>query len=122
MMNWLGWSRRVGGGWGIGAAIVAVSLLSLWHHSRTIQVGYETERLQTEKSRLERAHRQLVIERESLASLERIERLAARMDLVHLAPREAVVVNVRPPQPESDETFAVALGRGVLPREAHAAP
>ena len=110
--------------WGLVVAIVATSLVLLWHHSRMIQLGYDTESLRTEKGRLERLHRELVMERESLASLGRIERLAAELGLVHLALRDAVVVNVVPASPTSDspENFAVALGRGVLPGEAHAAP
>jgi len=119
--------RRLGGRarvWGLGLAIVATSLVLLWHHSRIIQLGYETEALRAEKSRLERLHRELAVERESLASLGRIERLAAELGLVHLALRDTVVVNVVPVSPTSDspENFAVALGRGVLPAEAHAAP
>lgn len=122
MNDWLRWSRRIGGPWGMGAVIIAVCLMSLWHHSRTIRMGYDTERLGAERSRLERVHRQLVIERESLASLDRVERLAADLGLVHLAPRDAVVVNLRTPRSEPEQPFAVALGRGMLPTEAHAAP
>lgn len=119
--------RRIGGRTrigGIGLAIVATSLVLLWHHSRMIQLRYDTEALRTEKGRLERLHRELVVERESLASLGRIERLATGLGLAHLALRDAVMVNVVPtsPTPDSPENFAVALGRGVLPVEAHAAP
>lgn len=119
--------RRIAGRigtWGLGSAIVATSLVLLWHHSRMIQLGYDTEALRTEKGRLERLHRELLVERESLASLGRIERLASELGLVHVALRDAVVVNVVPTSSTSDspENFAVALGRGVLPVEAHAAP
>jgi cell division protein FtsL len=107
--------------WGLGAAVVAVSLVVLWHHSRTIQLGYETERMQAEKSRLERIHRELVIERESLASLERVERLAGDLGLVHPSPRN-MVVKVEPPASDDEPVFAIAFGRRVLPAEAHAAP
>lgn len=120
--GWLGWCRRLGGLWGLGAAVVAVSLVVLWHHSRTIQLGYETERMQAEKSRLERIHRELVIERESLASLERVERLAGDLGLVHPSPRDMVVVKVEPPASHDEPAFAIAFGRRVLPAEAHAAP
>ncbi len=116
------WYRRLGGVWGLGSAVVIVSLIVLWHHSRIIRLGYETERLQADKSRLERIHRQLVIERESLASLDRVEHLATGLGLVHLAPRDVVVVRMDPLPSERDQTFAVALGRRILPAEAHAAP
>ena len=116
------WYWRLGGVWGLGSAVVIVSLIVLWHHSRVVQLGYETERLDADKGRLERIHRQLVIERESLASLDRVEHLAAGLGLVHLAPREVVVVRMDPPPAERDQPFAVALGRRILPAEAHAAP
>jgi len=112
------------GRWGLGLGIVVTSLVLLWHHSRIIQAGYDTEALRTEKIRLERLQRELVMERESLSSLGRVERLATELGLVHLTLRDAVVVNVVPTSPTSEpsENFAVALGRGVLPVEAHAAP
>jgi cell division protein FtsL len=116
------WYRRFGGVWGLGSAIVVVSLVVLWHHSRMIRIGYETERLEADRGRLERIHRQLVLERESLASLDRVEHLAAGLGLVHLASRDVVVVRIDPSPAERDQTFAVALGRGMLPAEAHAAP
>jgi len=120
--GWPAWYRRLGGLWGLGSAIVAVSLVVLWHHSQMFQLGYETERLDADKGRLERLQRQLLIERESLASLDRVERLAADLGLVHPAPRDVVLVRVDPPPVERDQPFAVALGRRVLPAEAHAAP
>jgi len=120
--GWPAWYRWLGGLWGLGAAIVAVSLAVLWHHNQMFQLGYQTERLEADKGRLERLQRQLLIERESLASLDRVERLAADLGLVHPAPRDVVLVRVDPPAVEHDQPFAVALGRRVLPGEAHAAP
>lgn len=108
--------------WVIWGAVVSLSVVVLWHHHRTIQLGYETERLQAEKTRLERLHRQLLIERESLASLDRIERLAGAMGLAHVPPRDTVVMRLPPLEPDSEQLFAVAVGRGVLPTDAHAAP
>lgn len=101
--------------------MLALSVTALWHHHRTIQLGYETERLQTEKARLERVQRQLLIERESLASLDRIEPLARAMGLTHTPPRDAVVMRL-PPSSDDGRTLVAAVGRGMLPTEAHAAP
>jgi cell division protein FtsL len=121
--------RRVAGwyvgprrAWAIWSTVISLSVVVLWHHHRTIQLGYETERLQADKTRLERLHRQLLIERESLASLDRIERLAGTMGLAHVPPRESVVMRLPPPDPDSERLFAVSVGRGVLPTNAHAAP
>lgn len=108
--------------WAIWGAVLALSVVVLWHHHRTIQLGYQTERLQADKLRLDRLHRQLLIERESLASLDRIERLAGAMGLAHVQPRETVVVRLPPSPPDPERLFAVAVGRGVLPTDAHAAP
>ena len=110
---------------GMVAVTILLSLTLLWHHSRMIRLGYEIERLKAQKTGLERTHRELVIERESLVSLERIERLAADLALVHPAPRDRVVVNVPIPSPEDPKThaeFMLALSRRVSPTEAHAAP
>lgn len=108
--------------WAIWGGVIVFSLVVLWHHHRTIQLGYETERLSAEKTRLERLHRQLLIERESLASLDRIERLAGDLGLAHVPPRETIVVRLPPAHSGSDPLFAAAVGRGVLPKDAHAAP
>jgi cell division protein FtsL len=117
-----GWCIGPRRAWTIWGAVVFLSLVVLWHHHRTIQLGYETERLQADKTRLERLHRQLLIERESLASLDRIERLASAMGLAHVPPRDTVVMRLPPSGRDSEGTFAVAVGRGVLPTDAHAAP
>lgn len=122
IMRWAGWCARPRGTWAIWGAVLVLSVVVLWHHHRTIQLGYQTERLQAEKARLERLHRQLLIERESLASLDRIERLAGGMGLTHVPPRETVVVRLPPSPHETDRLFAAAVGRGVLPKDAHAAP
>lgn len=116
------WCAGARGTWTIWGAVVLLSAVVLWHHHRTIQLGYETERLQADKTRLERLHRQLLIERESLASLDRIERLAGAMGLAHVPPRETVVMRLPPPGTDSERIFAAAVGRGVLPTNAHAAP
>lgn len=117
-----GWSICPRRAWSIWGTVLVLSVVVLWHHHRTIQLGYETERLQADKSRLERLHRQLLIERESLASLDRIERLADAMGLAHVPPRETVVMRLPPADPDSERLLAVAVERGVLPTKAHAAP
>jgi cell division protein FtsL len=118
VVSWCVGPRRA---WVIWGGVVVLSLVVLWHHHRTIQLGYETERLMTEKTRLERLNRQLLIERESLASLDRIERLAGAMGLAHVPPRDTVVVRL-PAHSASGPLVAATVGRGVLPKDAHAAP
>lgn len=122
MSRLAGWCTGPRRAWAIWGAVLLLSVVVLWHHHRTIQLGYETERLQADKTRLERLHRQLLIERESLASLDRIERLAVTMGLAHVPPRETVVMRLPPAAPDPERLFAVAVGRGVLPTNAHAAP
>jgi cell division protein FtsL len=117
-----GWCRSPRGAWAIWSAVVAFSVVVLWHHHRTIQLGYETERLQADKARLERLQRQLLIERESLASLERIEPLARAMGLTHVPPRDALVVRLPERSSDEERTLIAAVGRGMLPTDAHAAP
>ena len=117
-----GWCRRPRSAWAIWGMVLALSVVVLWHHHRTIQLGYDTERLQTEKARLERLQRQLLIERESLASLDRIEPLARAMGLTHTPPRDAVVMRLPATSSEDGRTLVAAVGRGMLPTEAHAAP
>jgi cell division protein FtsL len=116
------WCRRPRSAWTIWGAVLTLSVVVLWHHHRTIQLGYETERLQAEKTRLERLQRQLLIERESLAALERIEPLARAMGLTHAPPRDAVVVRLPESSSEDGRTLFASVGRGMLPAEAHAAP
>ncbi|MFZ5864139.1 MAG: cell division protein FtsL [Nitrospirota bacterium] len=116
------WCRRPRSVWAIWGVVIALSVAALWHHHRTIQLGYETEHLQAEKARLERLQRQLLIERESLASLDRIEPLARAMGLTHTPPRDAVVMRLPDPSSEDGRTLVAAVGRGVLATEAHAAP
>ncbi|MFZ5876214.1 MAG: cell division protein FtsL [Nitrospirota bacterium] len=116
------WCRRPRSVWVIWGLVLALSVAALWHHHRTIQLGYETERLQADKTRLERLQRQLLIERESLASLDRIEPLARAMGLTHTPPRDAVVMRLPEPSSEDGRTLVAAVGRGVLPTQAHAAP
>jgi len=54
--------------------------------------------------------------------LDVVERLAGAMGLAHVPPRETVVMRLPPPGTDSERIFAAAVGRGVLPTNAHAAP
>lgn len=60
----------------IGMLILLLVTLYVWHHITIIQLGYEIQQLQQEQQELHRLHQALLIEAATLASLDRIERIA----------------------------------------------
>jgi cell division protein FtsL len=75
---------------------LTLALLSLWERHEMIRTGYEIERINREKKLLERAHQQLLAERESLSNLGRIERIAAeRLGMVRSKPESQRLLEER---------------------------
>lgn len=62
--------------WILGGAILFLSLLSLWQRHQMIGIGYEIEQLRQQRVELLRIQKELLVEVESLNTLERIEQIA----------------------------------------------
>ena len=60
----------------IGMLILLLVTLYVWYQITVIQTGYEIQQLQQEQRELHRLHQALLIEAASLASPDRIERIA----------------------------------------------
>ena len=73
--------------------LVAGLLLAVWEHNEWRRVGYQIASLQQQKAAAETANRQLILERETLRSPQRIELLATlQLHLVAPTQTEAVVI------------------------------
>jgi len=78
-------------------AIVASLLLYVGGKVKIVQLGYQIEALEKEKSDLERENRSLRIEAASLSSPARIEEIALkRLGLVRIAKENLIVVKRQP--------------------------
>lgn len=62
----------------LGGAILLLAFLSLWQRNQMIHLGYEIEQLHQQRAELQRVHRALMIEAESLRSIERVEQIAVQ--------------------------------------------
>ncbi|MBI3802311.1 MAG: cell division protein FtsL [Nitrospirae bacterium] len=60
----------------LGGAILLLAFLSLWQRNQMIHLGYEIEQLHQQKVELQRIHRGLMVEAESLRAIERVEQIA----------------------------------------------
>jgi len=56
--------------------MLLIAFLSVWQRNGIIQLGYETESLQKERTTLLRRQKDLLVEISRLSSIERIEQLA----------------------------------------------
>ena len=89
----------------LAGAMLLPLLAYVWQNVEWIESGYALERLKTRKDRLIEANQQLRLERSSLESLARVQRLAD--DRLGLAePPGGTVVLVAPPDPSSGHTTA----------------
>jgi len=87
-------------------ALVAILLLYVGGKVKIVQLGYQIEALEKEKSDLERENRSLRIEAASLSSPARIEEIALkRLGMVRIAKENLVVVKR---QPQAAELRATA--------------
>lgn len=60
----------------IGLLVGSLLLLDIGQRIHMITVGYEIEQLKKNQQDIQRVHKELLIERETLSSLDRIERIA----------------------------------------------
>jgi cell division protein FtsL len=78
----------------IGAAVIGVILLDIWQHVHIVTMGYEVEQARQKQKELQQIHKQLLVEVETLSSLDRIEQIAvARLGMAR--PREGQIVLVQ---------------------------
>lgn len=71
-----------GGGWRrrsiwIGLGLSLVMMFAVWERSKVVSLGYEVNQLRKNRDMEQQRHRALILESASLASLDRIERLAS---------------------------------------------
>lgn len=78
---------------GVGTFLLIVTLLFIRHYIRVIQMGYRVEEMKKERETLVRLRNELLIERETLSLLSRIERIATE-ELGMTKPREGQVIFV----------------------------
>lgn len=82
-------------------------LAAVWEHSQVVSLGYEVGQLQHEREHELQRHRALLLESASLASLERIERLAnERLGLVSAKPGQIQLVKMEPDKDVAGEAPA----------------
>ncbi len=81
----------------IAMLILLLVTLYVWHQITVIQLGYEIQQLQQEQRDLHRLHQALLIEAATLASLDRIERIATtQLGLVRPQIGQVIMVHQKP--------------------------
>ena len=93
---------------GITALVLALAVLAYaWQHFEMIRIGYRVEELRIERERLFEIQRELLLERASLTSPDRVEAIAVRQ-LGMVRPTSSQVVVIEPLEVgEVDEVKAV---------------
>ena len=76
----------------IGGLLVAVLLFSAWQNFELVQHGYRLQELQTEIKAAQEVNRRLRLEVEVLRAPQRIERLAAELELVAPGKGQSAVI------------------------------
>ncbi len=103
----------------LSAVMLAPLLLYVWQSVAWIQTGYRLEKLKAERDRLEEVNHQLRLEKVSLESLARVERVASGQLGLRQPPAGTVVVvdeaRLDPVRPSASTGLALA-GFGPEPR------
>jgi len=68
------WRRR---SFWIGFGLALAMMVAVWERSEVVSLGYEVDQLRKSRDMEQQRHRSLILESASLASLDRIERLAS---------------------------------------------
>ncbi len=93
----------------VGVFLVAVLLFSAWQHFELIRLGYVIGRMDRERAEEVELNRHLRLEVETLASPERIERLAIEeLHLVRPGRDQAIILDRVPMTPPPGETVVVS--------------
>ncbi len=78
---------------GLVFVLLLLSFVSLWQRDQMTRVGYEIQRMQQQKDKLTKQHKELLIEVESLSALDRIEDIAMlQLSMVPALPGERIYV------------------------------
>ncbi len=78
------------------APMLLIAFLAVWQRNGMIQLGYETEILQKERTVLLRHQKNLIAEISRLSSIERIERLALEeIQMKSAEPGQRVYISLR---------------------------
>lgn len=79
------------------APMILIAFLAIWQRNGMIQLGYETENLQKERTTLLRQQKNLVAEISRLSSVERIEQLALKeIQMKRATPEQRIYVSLKP--------------------------
>ena len=104
--------NRVRKYWLLAAAVLGVILIDVWQHAHVVTLGYEIDRLESDRDRERRLNRELTIEYSALMSLERIEGIA-KSQLGMIIPSEGQAILVQAPaghrviQPEPESPMMI---------------
>jgi cell division protein FtsL len=97
------WRRR--SAW-IGAGLAMAMMFAVWERSEVVALGYEVAQLRKNVEVEQQRHRALILESASLASLDRIERLASsQLGMIAAKPGQIQLV---PEQPDVNPAAMVA--------------
>jgi cell division protein FtsL len=97
------WRRR--SVW-IGLGVALAMLVAVWERSAVVSLGYEVTQLRKSRDLEQQRHRALILESASLASLDRIERLATTQLGMTAAKRGQI--QLVPEQPDVNPAAMVA--------------
>lgn len=82
------------------AAVTSLVLLFVWERVDIVRIGYQIERLKTQKVSLERERDELRVKLSGVTAPERIARLATdKLGMMQPEKGQVVVVNIEPPPP-----------------------
>ena len=88
----------------LGLLAGSLLLLDIGHRVHMITLGYEIEELTGMRRNLERIHKELLIEKETLVALDRVERIAVRsLGMKRPGPGQVIPVDILPKTPEEPE-------------------
>ena len=78
---------------GLALVLLFLSFVSLWQRDQMTRVGYAIQKMQQQKEKLTKQHKELLIEVESLSALDRIEDIAMlQLSMVQALPGERIYV------------------------------
>jgi cell division protein FtsL len=82
---------------GLALVLLFLSFVSLWQRDQMTRVGYAIQKMQQQKEKLTKQHKELLIEVESLSALDRIEDIAMlQLSMVQALPGERIYVRQGP--------------------------
>jgi len=92
--------------WWIGVGLALAMMMAVWERSEVVTLGYEVSQLRAARDQEQQRHRSLILESASLASLDRIERLA--LTQLGMAAAKSGQIQLVPEQPGVDPAAMMA--------------